>query len=270
MEEVEIQLPKPGPVPIDAAVAEEIAALADRQRRANGVVMKVIVFAGGQVEDGMKLLPASVRNQVEAAARRALQTSYDAAQISRDHAAVARIAGQVSTDRAHKVLAAISGALGGIGGLPTALAELPVATTVIFRAVQGVAEAHGEDPTAEETRIECLRVFGSGAPGEADDGVDTSFVGARLSLSGAAVHGLISRVAPKFAAVISQKLASQAVPVLGAVAGAGINASFTNYYVELAHVHFGLRRLARVHGEDAVLERFHAALLAKRIPFKEM
>ena len=96
-----------------------------------------------------------------------------------------------------------------------------------------------------------------------DDGVDTSFVGARLSITGAAVHGVISRVAPKFAAVLSQKLASQAVPLLGAAAGAGTNYAFIRYYTEVAQVHFGLRWLARAHGEAAVLEAFHAALEAK-------
>ena len=84
----------------------------------------------------------------------------------------------------HKALCAISGALGGLGGLQTALAELPVATTVIFRAVQGVAAQYGEDPQSDETRMKCLAVFGSGGPGSEDDGVDISFFGARLGLTG--------------------------------------------------------------------------------------
>ena len=41
-----------------------------------------------------------------------------------------------------------------------------------------------------------------------------------------------------------QKLAAQTVPVLGAVAGATTNYMFTSYYQDMAHVHFGLRRLA--------------------------
>ena len=166
------------------------------------------------------------------------------------------------------MIGAISGALGGLGGLPTALAELPVATTVIFRAVQGVAAQYGEDPTSTETRIECLAVFDSGEPGADDDGVDTSFFGARIGLTGTAVHGLIGKVAPKFATVLSQKLATQAVPILGAAAGAGTNHAFTDYYVQMAHVHFGLRKLARDHGETAVLDEFHTVLAARDVPVK--
>jgi hypothetical protein len=238
----------------------EIAALVVRQRRANGVLMKAINFVGGQVEDTLKMLPAGARDQIDTAARRALEISYDTANRTQGRYAAG--------DGTHKVIGAISGALGGLGGLPTALAELPVATTVIFRAVQGVAAQYGEDPTSTETRIECLAVFGSGGPGADDDGVDTSFFGARIGLTGAAVHGLIGKVAPKFATVLSQKLATQAVPILGAAAGAGTNYAFTDYYVQMAHVHFSLRKLARDHGETAVLDEFHTVLAARDVPVK--
>jgi len=242
----------------DAAVA--IAALVLRQRRANGVLMKAINFVGGQVEDGLKMLPAGARAQIDVAARRALEASYDAASRSRTTYA--------GSDAMHKALGAVSGALGGLGGLPTALAELPIATTLIFRAVQGVAVQYGEDPTSAETRLECLAVFGSGGPGTADDGVDTSFFGARIGLTGAAVHRLIGKVAPRFATVLTQKLASQAVPILGAAAGAGTNYAFTDYYVQMAHVHFGLRKLTREHGESPVLDEFHRLLVVRDVPVK--
>ncbi|PRY76995.1 EcsC family protein [Yoonia maritima] len=244
------------PAPLSDEARAQIIALAERQRRARGVLMKAINFVGGQVEDGMKLLPKPVRSQVDDIARKALEHSFEVAAKSRDG-----LGKNIGSDRVHKAMGTITGAIGGLGGLPTALAELPVATTVIFRAVLHVAEGHGEDPQSVETRMECLAVFGAGGPGTADDGVDTAFIGARLGLSGAAVHGLISRVAPKFAAVMSQKLATQTVPILGAAAGAGTNYAFVDYYVALAHVHFGLRKLARDHGQDVVTDAFHNALL---------
>lgn len=241
----------------------QIAALAKRQRRANGLLMRAINFVGTQVEDTLKLLPKGARSQIDAAARSALTQSYEVASRSRAGA----LGQAVNTDRMHKVMATLSGAIGGFGGLPTALAELPVATTMIFRAVQGVAAQYGEDPTDPETRLQALAVFGAG--GDAKDGIDTSFIGARLGLSGAAVQTLIGKVAPRFATVLTQKLASQAVPLLGAAAGASTNFAFTQYYVEMAHVHFGLRRMARLHGEDAVLDVFHAALLGGQVPVRD-
>jgi hypothetical protein len=246
----------PDDAPLTADQTARVAVLAIRQRRANGALMRAVNFVGNQVDDTLQLLPAGARSQIDKAARSALEHSYEVAARSQSN-----VWGQwVNTDAKHKALAAFSGALGGLGGLPTALAELPIATTVIFRAVQSVAAQYGEDPTAAQTRLECLAVFGAGGPGTDDDSINTSFISARLGLSGAAVHGLISKVAPRFATVLTQKLASQAVPILGAAAGAGTNYAFISYYVEMAHVHFGLRALARESGEEAVLDSFHTAL----------
>ncbi len=206
--------PDDPPAPLGAAEREAIAALAARQARAKGLLMRAVNVVSSSVEDGLRMLPAPLRARLDRAAAGALLRSYHAAERTRSlDGRLGAIAGRVAGDRAHKALAAASGALGGLGGLPTALVELPVATTIIFRAVQGVAEAHGEDPASAATRAECLR-------------------------------------------------ASGAVPVIGAAAGAGTNWAFIAYYVEIAHVHFGLRRLARAHGEEAVQEEFLRALVA--------
>ena len=231
-----------------------IEALARRQRAANGLMMRTINFVGAQVDDTLKLLPQGARGQIERGVRQALMTSYELAARTRSGPAGRAI----QSDGAHKAMATLSGAVGGFGGLPTALAELPVATTMIFRAVQSVAESYGEDPTSVETRMACLAVFGASDAHE--ESLDTAFLGARLGLTGAAVHSLIARVSPRFATVLTQKLATQAVPILGAAAGAGTNYAFTQYYVEMAHVHFGLRKLGRLYGEDKVLDQFHTAL----------
>lgn len=248
--------------PLDAEALAEIAALAARQKSANGVLMKTVNYVGGQVESGLKALPDGARTQIDKAARLALEKSFQLAARTR----TGPIGRTVGSDRLHKILGTVSGAIGGVAGIGTALTELPFATTIIFRAVQAVAEEHGEDPQSAETRMECLAVFGAGGPGSADDGVDTSFIGARLSLTGTALHRLIATVAPRFATMMTQKLASQSVPVLGAIAGAGTNYAFVDYYIQMAHVHFGLRALFRKHGEAAVADAFHAALAASDVP----
>jgi len=253
--------PDPAPTPLAPEAKAQIAALALRQHQATGILMQVVSFVGGQVEDGLKLLPEQHRARLDAAAVRALRASYDAA--GRTQSGLGQ---KITSDRAHKALASVSGALGGVGGLPTALVELPVATTLIFRAVQQIATENGEDPSAPETRAQCLQVFGKGGPGDEDDGIDTSFIGARISISGAAINKLISKVAPKFATMLGQKLATQTVPILGAAAGAGTNYTFVSYYTEIAHVHFGLRRLARTYGNDAVADVFHEELAKLKRP----
>jgi uncharacterized protein (DUF697 family) len=76
---------------------------------------------------------------------------------------------------------------------------------------------------------------------------------------------MIARVAPRLSVVLGQKLAAQTVPVLGAAAGAATNYAYTRYYQEMAHVHFGLARLAREGGQDtkALTEALRARLPAR-------
>lgn len=253
----------PSEQPLTPEVRAEIAQLARRQDAASGVLMKLITLVGTRVETGLRTLPAPAQERLQNGATLALRQSYHLAARSRSHEQLRRV---LTGDRAHRLAASFTGAIGGLGGVPTALAELPVATTMIFRAVQGVAEANGEDPTSAETRLECLQVFGAGGTDPSDDGIDTSFLGARLGLTGATLQGVIGRVAPRFAAVLSQKLASSAVPLLGALAGAGTNYAFVRYYTEIAHVHFGLRRLGRLHGTEPVLDLFHQELARLGMP----
>ena len=73
-----------------------------------------------------------------------------------------------------------------------------------------------------------------------------AFLSARVTLTGGAIHGLIARIAPRLATVLGQKLAAQAVPVIGALAGAATNYAFTSYYQEMARVYFGPARLGPV------------------------
>ena len=222
-----------GPVDLDA----ELDRLARRYRAAGGVGIQVLNLLGGKAEGLMDSLPAPVRARLGEATERALTIAVDAAQGSR---------GVVPDQKAwlNTAVATAMGAAGGFGGLPSALVELPVTTTVLFRAIQGAAAEQGFDPALESVRFDCLRVFGSAGPLSHDDGADMGFLSVRLTLTGPTMQRMIALVAPRLAAVLGQKLAAQTVPVLGAVAGAATNYAYTSYYQEMAHVHFGLRRLA--------------------------
>lgn len=212
-------------------------ALAARYRAANGVGMQVLAVIGGQAENVLKRLPDPVSDQLDNLTFKALETSFNVA-------ARSRAALPDQSDWLNTVVTMGTGAAGGLAGLPSAVAELPVTTTVILRAVQGIAAEHGFDLDEETTRLDCLQVFAAAGPLASDDGIDTSFLSMRLGLTGATLQGLISRVAPRLAAVLGQKLAAQTVPILGAVSGAAINYAFTSYYQDMARVTFGLRLLA--------------------------
>ena len=214
---------------------------------------------GGRVENLIDRLPNEVRGNLEGATRRALEVAFDAA---------ARSRGRLpdTSDWLNTAVSTAMGAAGGSGGLPTAVAELPVTTTVLLRAIQGIAAEHGFDPADESVRMDCLQVFAASGPLERDDGADVAFLAARMSLTGASVSGLISKLAPRLSAVLGQKLAAQTVPILGAVAGAAVNYAFTSYYQQMAHVYFGLKRLSRETGYDhpTLVAEFRSRLSGSR------
>ena len=229
----------------------DVSGLAVRYRRANGPVMALMNRVGGSLEAQLNLLPKGFRGQIEAATAQALSRAMDVAAYG-DKAPDFGPSGPMA-------LAIASGMAGGVGGLATSLAELPVTITIMLHAIRRAAVSHGFDPDTPAIRAECLAVFGAGSPLSGDDGVNTSFLGTRLAVTGPALQALIARIAPRLAATLGPKLVAQSVPLLGAVAGAGLNAAFIRYYREIAEIRFALLRLAERHGIDAVLVAFQQA-----------
>tara|TARA_R110002110_G_scaffold40211_5_gene128774 strand:- start:104 stop:871 length:768 start_codon:yes stop_codon:yes gene_type:complete len=224
-------------LPATIDVNAELNRLAKQYRAANGMGMNVLNLIGGSAENLLDRLPEALRGNLERATTSALQQAMKAAHSSRS----------VIPDQKgwlNQTVSAAMGAAGGMGGLPTALAELPVTTTLLLRVIQGVAVEHGFDPEAQNVQFDCVQVFAAAGPLSGDDGADLGFLAARMTLTGKAMQAVIHKVAPKLAIVLGQKLAAQTVPVLGAVAGAATNYAYTSYYQEIAHVHFGLRKLA--------------------------
>lgn len=242
------------PVASTADLAAEIAPLARRYKRANGPVIRLVNRLGGTLEHQLSALPQGVRNQLEKLTAQALEASYG----------IASRAPDIGT-RAPMMAAVAAGAAGGAGGLATAVAELPVTVTLFLNTIRSVAREAGLDPDEDWVRAECLQVFAAGSPLAQDDGVNTSFLASRLALTGSTAQNLIRTIAPRLAAVLGQKLAAQAVPVIGAVSGAALNAAFLSYYREIARVRFELVKLGRVHGAEAVEAEFRLAVTPPKV-----
>lgn len=230
---MQIESNLPTAIDVDARLTE----IAKRYKQAGGLGINVLNLIGGRADNLIDKLPSAVRRNLEAATVKALSHAMKAAHSSRSY-----VPDQKSW--LNQAASAAMGAAGGAGGLPTALAELPVTTTLLLRVIQGVAVEHGFDPDAENVQFDCVQVFSAAGPLSGDDGADLGFLSARMALSGRAMQAVIAKIAPRLAVVMGQKLAAQAVPVLGAVAGAATNYAYTSYYQDMAHVHFGLRRLA--------------------------
>lgn len=223
---------------------------------------------GTPLEQILRLLPADWANRLRGAAEAAVVHAYDLAAPTLDGGDPA------SGPAAHRLAAAAAGALGGFFGLPALLVELPTTTLLMLRAIADVARSNGEDPTSPRTRLSCIKVFALGGRTRADDYAELGYYELRLGLAwqytsvpaleagGAAALpqpiGLLRAIAARFGVVVTDKAAAQAVPVLGAIAGAAVNTLFMNHFLAVAHGHFTVRRLERVHGRAAVEAAYRA------------
>ena len=62
----------------------------------------------------------------------------------------------------------------------------------------------------------------------------------------------ITLVASRFGVAVTQKVAAQALPVVGALGGAAVNYAFIEHFQQVAWGHFTVRRLERVYGKNVV------------------
>lgn len=203
--------------------------------------MDLLDRVGGGGEAVMRRIPKFLKSRIDRSVAAALEQSFSVASASRG---VLRNRG----DWFNRLGATAAGAIGGATGMAGILIELPVTVTMLLRAILEIADEHGLDTASDEIRIEALRIFALGGPLEDDDGVDAGLLAARLAVNARALQSVISSFAPQIAARLMAKAGAQAVPVIGAVAGAGINYTFARYYQELARVQFGLLRLAKETG----------------------
>lgn len=220
-----------------AETADRLEKLAKRYERAGGPVIQLLNLAGGQADSLLERLPEGLRENLGHGTEQALRMAMKMADSSRG----------VIGDQPQwltKTVTTAMGAAGGFGGLPSAMAELPITTTVLLHAIQSVASEHGFDPAEPGVQFDCIQVFAAAGPLDHDDGVDVAFLSTRMVVTGPALQSLIAKVAPRLATVLGQKLATQTIPILGAVAGAATNYAYASYYREMAEIHFGLRRLA--------------------------
>lgn len=66
----------------------------------------------------------------------------------------------------------------------------------------------------------------------------------------------VTQVASRFGVVVTQKVAAQALPVIGALGGAAVNYAFIEHFQDVARGHFTVRRLERTYGKELVRTQY--------------
>lgn len=253
-------------------------------------LMRVANLVGRPADSLLERMPDRARKLVARASEAALRKALDWA--------IASLGDEGATPGVHSASAGALGGLGGFLGMAALPIELPATTVVMLRSIAAIARAEGADLSDPEVRLECLSVLAMG--GHMPSPIDASFEGeespladmessywtARLGMAialrsaarqlggltgrqlaselaaGASpmLARLIGMVASRFQVVVGEKAVAQAVPVLGAAAGAALNVAFAEHFSTVARHHFVLRRLEKQRGAAAVQAGYARAL----------
>lgn len=235
-----------------------------------GIAAKVSNFLGKSIERGFECLPEKSYDTILKITRESLQKALNFAIKTIDDRPK-----YPSSDLAHKIIVAATGAGGGTFGLSALTIELPISTTVMLRSIADIARSEGEQIKTVESKLACLEVFALGGRSSDDDGVETGYFFVRASLAKAVsdaaeyivqkglsqksapvIVRFVSAVASRFGVVVTEKIAAQAIPLIGAAGGALINTIFIDHFQNMARGHFIVRRLERIYGYELVKTQY--------------
>lgn len=229
-----------------------------------GLAARLATLVGKPFNAVGNALPASASHAIAAATEKGLQLALAAAlrTLRGDSGGPSR--------NLHKAAAIASGALGGAFGLATLPLELPVSTVIMLRSIADIAISEGEDLSQPEAALSCIQVFALGGR-ESSSGLDSGYFAVRSMLARTVAEAaryvaersiveegapvlvrFIAHVASRFGVMVSQKVAAQALPIVGAVGGAAVNYAFIQHFQQMARGHFTVRRLERKYGEQAI------------------
>jgi EcsC protein family len=154
------------------------------------------------------------------------------------------------------------------GGAPV---ELPVSTVIMLRSIADIAQTEGEDLSDPESVLSCVEVFALGGRAGSADASESGYFAVRGMLAktvteaarfvaerGVIKEGapillkFVTQVAARFGLLVTQKVAAQALPVVGALGGAAVNYAFIEHFQDVARGHFTVRRLERLYGKDKI------------------
>jgi EcsC protein family len=230
-----------------------------------GYAARLADMVGRPIELIGRTLPAAASEAIAAATSKGLEVALEVALRTMDHGP------QAGSRLLHRALATASGAVGGAFGFAMLPFELPVSTVIMLRSIADIARAEGEDLSDPETALACVQVFALSGREGAADASDSGYFAVRgmlaKSLSEAArfvaergivregapvLIRFVMQVAARFGVVVTQKVAAQALPIVGALGGAAVNYAFVQHFQDVARGHFTVRRLERIYGKDVV------------------
>jgi hypothetical protein len=230
-----------------------------------GIAAKLTDVLGAPIESGFKKLPENWSEKINEITKMALLKASDAAIFTmKDNP------GEKSSNKLHKLSVAVTGGVSGFFGLPALAIELPISTTIMLRSIAEIARSQGESISDSDTKLACLMVFALGGRTKNDDGTESGYYIIRTLLarsvskssafltkgvineSAPALLKFIGNIASRFGIQVTEKMAAQAMPLVGAAGGAIINTLFIDHFQEMAKGHFIVRKLEKTYGKKTI------------------
>ncbi|BAT20239.1 MULTISPECIES: EcsC family protein [Asaia] len=242
------------PMNLDSESLAQLQAALAKVEHGRGVLVRLADLMGGAVGQatrigmqGLGMAPA-IQTKLQGLAEASIARAFDIAVLGMTQESVTKA--PKWRDPAAQAAVAVSGALGGFGGVVGLMPDIGFTTLTIMREIARIAREEGEDLSDDETRRACLEVFALKGflAGQNADESELGFFSARALMRGKPIVLLIAEVASHYGIGLSRKFALQMVPVAGALCGASLNAAFLSHYRALARAHFTIRRLERQHG----------------------
>ncbi|WP_293203753.1 EcsC family protein [Neisseria sp.] len=240
---------------------------------------KMTAIVGSPVEYLLDKLPKGAADKVNQIIQTALHKVFDAS------ASTMNSEKTEASTKTHKLMAGVTGAVGGFFGFTALAAELPISTAIMMRSILDVARSEGFNINDYQTKLECIAVFGFTVNEDKDDdSAESGYYASRIALSqimnvtskellvltqgttakvidtstiGKALAQIIQAVATRLGVPLTEKVAAQLVPGIGTVAGATLNVMFTDFYQDIARGHFIVKRLESKYGESHVRQQFN-------------
>ena len=224
-----------------------------------GLAARITNLLGRPIEKGLEALPKEWNEKLATIAQKSLLKAANTAIFTMKDQSYTK-----SSTLSHKLAVATSGGIGGFFGLAGLAIELPLSTIIMLRSIIEISREQGESINNIDTKLACLEVFALGGASTYDDGTETGYYAIKTLLaksisestryiaekkiiedSAPGLLKLITKIAERFSIQISEKIAGQAVPIIGAAGGALINTIFMDHFQDIAKGHFTIRRLER-------------------------
>ncbi len=260
---------------------EDIAILRKAKKNLTAVpfAMKALNTIGTPIEKGISLVPEKYQKKITETVQKALQLSVKANLRTLKTNKLQPIA----SNRMYRVVTTGTGLVGGFFGVAGLTTDILLSTKFLMRSIMDIARSQGEDVTDPEVQLQCLQVFALGGVSLNENALDSSYYGTRIALDQAlsqiaasmakegakkflqsiaantpgVMGGFMSKIISRYSTQVLDKFATQAIPVVGAATGAGLNLIFLTHFQKVATAHFTIRRLERQYGKEAIMEMYH-------------